>query len=163
MGCPDVSGIISNILLAVEDEANATYSSGQVNQMIFKSLPTLNGIMGVCFSGTQQDGCIYPSISGTVYVGILEALVAKDLTKKTLTKLARTYNITSFKEGDSTVTVGDASRSLADLYKVLSDEFDELVRQTKFTLVNGAPCSIQGTDGQIPDNWPGNNNPSRRG
>lgn len=154
MGCPDVSGIISNILLAVQDESNAIYTSGTVNQMIFKDLPTLNGLMGTCFSGNVTDACISPCISGSAYQAILELLVAKDLTKRTLFGLGRTFQLTSFKEGDSTVTVADNYKNLADLYKFISAEFDRVVDQTKYTIVSQNPAAIHGADSGIQEVLP---------
>lgn len=147
MGCPDVSGIISNILLAVGDETNLVYTSGTVNQLIFKDLPLLNGEMGTCFSGNLTDACIYPSISGTVYQAILELLVAKDLTKKSMFTAGRTFNLTSFKEGDSTVTVSDGFKNLNELYKTIVGEYERIVEQTKYTIASQSPCAVYGADG----------------
>lgn len=154
MGCPDTSGYISNILLAVGDENAVTYPSGQVNQWIFKSIPTINGLMGTCFSGDAVVGCITPNISGTVYQSILELYVSKGLVNKTLMISARTYNLTSFKEGDSTVTISDPTKYLYDLYKLLDDEFFRILNQTKYTLASHAVNSVQGGDAGIQEILP---------
>lgn len=154
MGCPDVSGIISNILLAVSDETNLIYTSGNVNQMIFKDLNQLNGEMGTYFSGNLTDACISPVISGTVYQAILELLVARDLTKRTMIAAGRNFNLTSFKEGDSTVTVADQYRNLSNLYKILVDEYNRIVNQTKYTLASRSPSAVYGADSGLQEVLP---------
>lgn len=143
--CPIVSGIISNILNAVNDDGTV-YPSGKVNQSIFQAIPLLNGMIGSCFSGNAAQGCIFPEISGSIYQGILELYVAKELTKGSLYSSSRSYNLTSFKEGDSSVTVSDASKNLGFLLNHLSKEFDTMLHLAKYTLASQNPSAIIGTD-----------------
>jgi len=146
MSCPEVSGIVSNILYLLDDENALIYPSGKVEFGVFRSVQPLNGLMGTDFSGVS--GCIEPQISGTVYQPVLEAMVALELTRKSLYTASRTYSLTSFKEGDSTVTVADSAKTLNALYESLSKQFENLVKQTKFSVVSQAPCSVEGTDGE---------------
>jgi len=152
--CSDTSGYISNILLAVGDEANLVYTSGTVNQLIFAKLPMLNGLMGTCFSGDSTVGCITPSISGTVYQSILELLISKELTKRSMYTASRTFTLTSFKEGDSSVNVSDQSKYLHELYKQLQSEFDRIVNQTKYSIASNAVTTVIGTDASIQETIP---------
>jgi hypothetical protein len=157
--CPEVNQIVTNILLAVSDEAATTYSSGSVGNFVYKSLPVINGIMGICLSGTTVSGvfdCITPSVSGTIVQGILELYVAKELTKKSLYSSARSFNLTSFQEGDSKVTVSSAASTLDSLYKSLSEDFDKMVKYAKYTLASQSPFGINGTDASI-ENYRGYN------
>lgn len=154
MACPDTNLYISNILLAVGDESAVIYPSGQVNQWIFKAIPTINGLMGTCFSGDAVGGCIMPNISGTVYQSILELYVAKGLTNKSLMSASRTFNLTSFKEGDSTVTVSDPSKALLELYKLLNSEFFRILNLTQYTLSSLSVNSVQGGDAGIQEILP---------
>lgn len=147
MASPVVSGLISDIL--VDLDGTGTYTSGQVQQILFKNIQTVNGLMGTCFSGNSIDGFISPEISGTVYYAVFLLLVEKELTKRTLYSVSRSYNLTSFAEGDSKVTVSDASRNLGDLYARLNKEFMEMVNQIKYTIVSQAPASIVGGDAGI--------------
>jgi hypothetical protein len=151
--CPNTSGIISNILNAVADDGTL-YPSGKVNQSVFQSLPLLNAMLGSTYSGTAQEGCIYPDISGTIYQGILELYVAKELTKKSLMTASRTYTLTSFKEGDSTVNIADSSKTLGLLYGHLTTEFDKMLNYAKYTLASQAPASINGADANIQESLP---------
>lgn len=151
----DVSNlIISNVLLSVGDDSAQTYSSGTVGMMVFKNLNSLNGLMGTCYSGNFTDGVIMPNISGTIYEGILELMSSKELTKRSLFSAARTYNITSFKEGDSSVNISDSAKSLQELYKFLQAEFDKMVNQAKYTLASQASATVIGTDGVLHQDIP---------
>lgn len=154
MTSPVVSGIIQEILGALNDETAATYPSGSVQLMLFKSIPILNGIMGTSFSGTYEEGVISPEISGTVYLGVLESYVAKELTLKSLYSAARTSNLLTVSEGDSKVTMSDSHKTLSQLYKDLSEQFNILVKNVKYTIVSQAPASVHGTDASITPNMP---------
>lgn len=152
MACAIVSGITTNILYRVGDPTNTIYSSGQINYLIFANLNNLNGYMGTCFSG-DINSCIYPDISGSVYQGILELLVAKNAIQNSLMSAANTYTLTEFKEGDSTVKMADRSRVLIDLNSQLAKELEFAIQQAKFTLASAAVATVIGVDGAIsPEN-----------
>lgn len=146
MACAVTSGIITDILYRVNDPSNIVYSSGQVNYLIFANLNNLNGYMGTCFSGNAIDGCISPEISGTVYQGILELLVSKNLIQNSLMSAANTYTLTEFREGDSTVRMADRSKVLIDLNSQLAKELEFAIQQAKFTLASNSVSTVIGTD-----------------
>lgn len=154
MACPETTGMIVNILGAVFDDNAATYPSGKVNLLIFKDLNVLNAIMGTCFSGNANDGCVMPSISGTAYQAILELLVAKDLTGGSLMTASRGANLLSFKEGDSTVTISDTSRNLQLMYTSISQELDRIIKSAKYNIASRAVTTVVGADAGIQETIP---------
>lgn len=143
--CPEISGIVTDILYRVGDFNATTYSSGQVAYLTFVNISDLNGYMGTCFSG-DINSCIYPSITGTPYKAILELIVAKNLIGGSLFSSANTFTLTSFKEGDSSVNVADKTKVFASLYESLSKELNYTINQVKFTIASSSPSTVLGTD-----------------
>jgi hypothetical protein len=144
--CPETSGYVSNVLILLNDESGLVYPSGKVGAKMFALLPQFNGLMGTDYSGSWPAGCITPDISGSIYEGVLEAFAAKELAKGSMATASRSYTLTSFKEGDSTVTMSDASKNAVEFYKILSADFDKLLQQAKYSLVSNAPSSVIGLD-----------------
>lgn len=149
---PYLSGMVSNILVGLDDENGIIYPSGRVFQMIFKSVPELNGFLGTNFSGFFDAGTISPPLSGSYYDGIFQIYTQMELTKKSMFTACRQFNLLSFQEGDSKVTNSDLCKNLTSLYKDMYEQFKESLRQTKYTLVSRSPSTVQGADGQILDN-----------
>lgn len=146
---PDASGVITNILYRVGDPSALVFSSGQVAYTMFANLQDVNVRMDTMFSGTINDGYFFPEITGTFFQPILELLTAKNLVGTRLFNAANTFTMTSFREGDSVVNVADKTKALAALYKLLSEELEIAIIQTKFTLSSNSPSTVLGIDAGI--------------
>lgn len=155
MTSPVVSGIIANVLAKLDDESAAVFPSGKVQQCIFASLPTFNGLLGdYYYSGDVLVGQITPEISGTMFQGLLELYVASQLSYKECIRAARGGSLKEVSEGDSKVVMNDSAGQLSKLYDKISEEFDKTLKQVKYAIVSQSASIVRGADGSAPLVYP---------
>jgi len=151
MTSPVVSGIITNILARLDDESAVVYSSGKVQQAVFASLPTYNGLLGeYMFSGDVVVGQITPEISGTVFQGLLELYVAKDLCFREGLRMSRSGSLKEVSEGDSRVVMNDSATFFLNLSKELEKQFKFALDEIKFAISSQSASIVRGGDASVP-------------